>query len=280
MPGGGDDELRPGTRLIRDLAHPAAFTVRIDGTDQSYVDLDDPLRLEFDYVQRIADLIDVLTEPGRPVRVVHVGGGALTLPRYVAASRPRSAQIVFEPDAELTTFVRQHLPLPKRSGIRVRHCDGRTGMATLPDGRADLIIIDAFVGAQVPAELTTLEFMTDAQRALAPHGALVINITDRGPSTYGRRVLAGVRAVFEHALLAAEPSTLKGRRFGNILVIGSIAALPVTEFAQRAGGAPYPYRVISGPRLAQVTGHVTGFTDADGETSPPPEQRIRLGGPS
>ena len=168
MPGGGDDELRPGTRLIRDLAYPAAFTVRIDGTDQSYVDLDDPLRLEFDYVQRIADLIDVLTEPGRPVRVVHVGGGALTLPRYVAASRPRSAQIVFEPDAELTTFVRQHLPLPKRSGIRVRHGDGRTGMATLPDGRADLIIIDAFVGAQVPAELTTVEFMTDAQRALAP----------------------------------------------------------------------------------------------------------------
>ena len=26
-----NDELRPGTRLIRDLAYPAAFTARIDG---------------------------------------------------------------------------------------------------------------------------------------------------------------------------------------------------------------------------------------------------------
>ena len=153
--------------------------------------------------------------------MVHVGGGALTLPRYVAASRPRSSQIVFEPDAELTAFVRRRLPLPRRSGIRVRPVDGRAGMSSLPDGRAELIIVDAFVGAQVPPELTTVEFLADARRALAPHGVVVINITDRGPSAYGRRVLAGVRAVFEHSLLAAEPSTLKGRRFGNILVIGA-----------------------------------------------------------
>ncbi len=83
--------------------------------------------------------------------MVHVGGGALTLPRYVAASRPRSSQIVFEPDAELTAFVRRHLPLPRRSGIRVRPVDGRAGMASLPDGRVDVIIVDAFVGCPGPA---------------------------------------------------------------------------------------------------------------------------------
>ena len=174
-------------------------------------------------MQRIADLLDVLGEPDRPMRIVHVGGGALTLPRYVAATRPRSAQIVLEPDAELTAFVRPHLPLPQRSGIRVRAEDGRTGMPRLADGRAELIIVDAFVGAQVPADLTTMEFLTDvATRCSGLAGALVVNITDRGPSTYGR---AGpgrtVRSVFAHTLLSAEPSTLKGRRFGNVLVIGS-----------------------------------------------------------
>ena len=125
-------ELRPGTLLIPDRAYPAAFTVRVDGTDQSYVDLDDPLRLEFDYVQRIGDLIDVMAPPGMPLRVIHVGGAALTLPRYVAASRPRSSQLVFEPDTELTAFVRLHLPLPKRSGIRVRENGGRAGVAACP----------------------------------------------------------------------------------------------------------------------------------------------------
>ena len=250
-------ELRPGTRLIRDVAYPAAFTVRIDGTDQSYVDLDDPRRLEFDYVQRIADLIDVLTEPGRPMRVIHVGGGALTLPRYVAATRPRSAQIVLEPDTELTAFVRRHLPLPPRSGIKVRAVDGRTGIQELPDGRAELVIVDAFVGAQVPADLTTMEFFTDVGRTLAPAGALVVNVTDRGPSTYGRRVAAGLRSVFPHTLLSAEPSTLKGRRFGNVLLIGSGRPLPVSAFAERAGewALSVPGRLRRSPRAVDRRPH-------------------------
>jgi spermidine synthase len=273
-PAGHVIELRPGTRLIRDLAYRAAFTVRIDGTDQSYVDLDDPRRLEFDYVQRIADLTDVLAEPGRPLRVVHVGGGALTLPRYVAVTRPRSPQIVLEPDAGLTAFVRRHLPLPPRSGIRVRGVDGRTGIEALPDARAELIIVDAFVGAQVPAELTTIEFLTDVRRALVPSGTVVINVTDRGPSTYGRRVLAGVRSVFAHTVLSAEPSTLKGRRFGNLLMVGSDAPLPVTAFAERAGRGPYPYRVLHGGRLAQLASGHTGFTLADAQRSAPPDPRL------
>ena len=108
-----------GARLVPDLAYPRAFTLRIGRTDQSYVDIDDPLRLEFDYVQRLADIVDSVAEPGRRIRVVHVGGAGMTLPRYLAATRPTSAQVVLEPDIDLTAFVRRHLPLPARSGIKV-----------------------------------------------------------------------------------------------------------------------------------------------------------------
>src|SRR5918995_6261201 len=145
---------RDGARLVPDVAYPRAFTLRVGRADQSYVDLDDPLRLEFDYLQRLADVTDCVAVPGERLRAVHVGGAAMTLPRYIAATRPRSAQVVLEPDAELTAFIRAHLPLPQRSGIKVRATDGRTGIAELRDGIADLVIIDAFVGTQVPAELT------------------------------------------------------------------------------------------------------------------------------
>ena len=114
-----------GAMLVPDLAYRRAFTLRVGRTDQSYVDLDDPLRLEFDYVQRLVDVVDSVAEPGQRLRVVHVGGAAMTLPRYVAVTRPSSAQIVLEPDIELITFVRRHLPLPTRSGIKVRGTDGR-----------------------------------------------------------------------------------------------------------------------------------------------------------
>jgi hypothetical protein len=112
------------------------------------VDLADPRRLEFDYVQRLADIVDSVAEPAQRLRVVHVGGAGMSLPRYVAATRPTSAQLVLEPDIELTAFVRRHLPLPVRSGIKVRGTDGRRGIAELRNGYADLVIIDAFVGAR------------------------------------------------------------------------------------------------------------------------------------
>ncbi len=263
--------------FIADHAYPAAATIRVGGTDQSYVDLDDPRRLEFDYVQRIADLLDVCAEPGRPIRIVHVGGGGLTLPRYVAATRPRSSQIVLEPDAALTDLVRRELPLPKRSGIRVRAVDGRTGLAEIAAGRTEIVVVDAFAGARVPAELTTMEFLADVRRVLNPTGTVVLNITDRGPSTYGRRVLAGLADRFPHTMVSAEPSTFKGRRFGNIVLAGSSAPLPIREYAERAARGAYPYRVLHGPRLGQLIAGVGGFTDADAELSPAePGSRLRF----
>jgi hypothetical protein len=270
--------LRPGhdgAFLVPDLAYPRAFTLRIGRTDQSYVDLDDPLRLEFDYVQRLADVLDSVTEPGQRLRVVHVGGAAMTLPRYVAATRPSSAQIVLEPDVELTAFVRRHLPLPVRSGIKVRGTDGRSGIAELRDGYTDLVIIDAFVGARVPAELTTNEFLVDARRALSDHGKIMINITDRSPLDYARRVLAGVAITFPHLLLCVEPATLKGRRFGNVIIVGAATPLPYADIAQRVGRSPFPYRVLRSARLRQLLADSVAFTDADAEESPEPGRDLR-----
>ena len=261
---------RDGARLVPDVAYPRAFTLRVGRTDQSYVDLDDPRRLEFDYLQQIAVVLDHLAPPGTPLRTVHVGGAAMSLPRYLAATRPRSSQVVLEPDGELTAFVREHLPLPPRSGIRVREVDGRSGVAGLRDGYADVVIVDAFVGPRTPAELTSLEFWTDVRRVLTGSGAVIVNVTDRGPLAYGRRVLAGLAACFDHRILMAEASTLKGRRFGNVVLAAADVPLPVEAIAAEAGRAPYPYRVVTGAALTQLLGGAAPFTDAEGEESPAP----------
>jgi hypothetical protein len=269
--------LRPGADgalLVPDLAYARAFTLRVGRTDQSYVDLDDPLRLEFDYVQRLVDVLDSVAEPEQRLRMIHVGGAGMTLPRYVAATRPSSSQIVLEPDTELTAFVRRHLPLPTSSGIKVRGIDGRRGIASLRDGYADLVIIDAFVGARVPAELTTAEFLADARRSLSDHGVIIINLTDRGPLCYVRRVLAGVRLTFPHVLLCAESSTLKGRRFGNVIIAGGATPLPYASIADRAGRPPFPYRVLHGGRLRQLLADSRPFSDDDAEQSPEPGRNL------
>lgn len=276
----GELVLRTGeheTVLVPDPTRPHAFTLRVGRTDQSYVDLDDPRRLEFDYVQRIADVLDCIAPAGERLTVLHVGGAALTLPRYVAATRPRSAQVVLEPDTELTELVRVHLPLPRQSGIKVRAQDGRSGIASLRDGYADVVVLDAFAGSRVPPELTTHAFLADVRRVLVDDGTLLLNITDRGPFGYARRVLAGVAAGFDHVLFSAEPATLKGRRFGNVVITASRAPLPVTDIAARSGTSPYPYRVLHGARLTQLVAGAAPFTAEDSAWSPAPPADLLFG---
>ena len=68
--------------LLRDLDRQDGWLLSKDGVPQSYVDLQDPTFLEFEYVRLMADVIDLLDDG--PLSCVHVGGGACTLPRYIA----------------------------------------------------------------------------------------------------------------------------------------------------------------------------------------------------
>ncbi|AXT86809.1 spermidine synthase [Aeromicrobium sp. A1-2] len=256
--------------IVQDRDRPSGYTLRIDGTDQSHVDVDDPTRLEFDYMQRIADVIDALGSPGEPLRFLHIGGAAMTIPRYVAATRPTSAQVVLEPDERVTTLVREQLPLPRQSGIKVRPVDGRTGVAALRPDFADVVILDAFDGARIPAGLTTTEFFAEMARVTVDGGVVLLNLADKAPFPYVRRVVRGVRDSFAQVMLSAEPATLKGRRFGNVLVTASQRPLPWEGLARRAASSPFPYRVLPYRDVVEGFAARSPFTDADAERSPAP----------
>jgi hypothetical protein len=225
----------------------------MDDEAQSEVDPGDPTWLSFDYMRRIADVIDVLAERGAPLRVVHVGGAAMALPRYVAATRPRSSQIVLEPVEAVTELVRRELPLPARAGIRVRPVDGLSGVAALRDASTDVVVLDAFAGGEVPRELLSVGFFADVARVLATGGVLVANVADRAPFPDGRAAVAGLRQVFAQLVVGAEPATLKGRRRGNlVLVAGASVAEAAIARAWTGGGSPY--RRFAGTAVADSFG--------------------------
>ncbi|WP_407917345.1 spermidine synthase [Kitasatospora sp. NE20-6] len=270
------DEARPvqrpvalGTaRLLPDLDRPQAWLLTLDGTPQSYVDLAEPTHLEFEYTRRIGHLVDALAPAGQPLDALHLGGGALTLPRYLAATRPGSPQHVVETDGPLVGFVAEHLPWP--SGIEVTVGDARTALAAAPPAAADLVVSDVFHGSRTPAHLTSLEFVRLAAAALRPTGCYAVNLADGPPLAFAAAQAATVRAVFPHTCLVAEPSVLRGRRYGNILLVGSFSPLPADALARRLAADPFPARLSEGAALDALVGRARPVRDEDAVDSPPP----------
>jgi spermidine synthase len=275
------DEIQVGTgraQVLADADRPGGYLLIVDRVRQSYVDLDDPTYLDFDYMRTLADVIDALSPlPPQPLAVTHVGGGAFTLARYLTATRPGSSQVILEPDDALISLVRERLPLPSRSGIRVRPIDGVAGLSALPAAGADVIVLDAFLGGRVPAELTAPAFLADAVRVLRSSGVLLANIADGPPLTYVRRVLATLRTQFEHVLAVSDTTVLRGRRFGNVVVAAGGQPLPELAVARAAAAAAFPRRMRTGAELVRLIGGARPFTDQDTSRSPaPPEHTWRI----
>ncbi len=267
----GPTPVAGGTaELLADADRDGSWMLLVEGTPQSHVDLDDPAHLEFEYVRRMGHVLDLAAEPGAPLDVVHLGGGALTLPRYVSVTRPGSRQRVVEIDQQLTDLVREHLPLPRGARIRVRADDARVGLAALRDASTDVVVTDVFSGARTPAHLTSTEFAAEAHRALRPGGLYVANVADGPPLRFARAQVATLRAVFRDVCLLAEPGTLRGRRFGNLVAVASDAELPIDDLIRRCARDPMPARVVHGGDLLRFVGTSRPVHDVDAVDSPEP----------
>lgn len=257
--------------------YAGGWELAVDGTPQSHVDLDDPTHLHFEYVARMGAVIDLLRMPREALTAVHLGAGAMTLPRYVDATRPGSRQQVIELEPALVELVRSELPLPRQASIRVRIGDAREGLGRLPTalaGNVDLLVSDVYAGSQTPAHLTTVEFYTAIARLLAPEGVLLVNVADGSGLAFARRQVATVRAVFAHALVLAEVQVLKGRRFGNLVIAASASPLPATWLPRLMAAGPHPAKVAQGAELDEFARGARIATDADATPSPKPAASV------
>jgi len=285
-------EVRLGTaELVPDLDRASSWLLFIDGVPQSGVDLADPGYLEFEYVRRIGHLADLAFPPGEPLRGLHLGGGALTLPRYLQHTRPGSRQLVAELDDELTGLVREHLPLPAGHRIRVRAADARAVVESVRPASYDLVIADVFAGAVTPAHLTTAEFAAATARALRPGGVYAVNIAagqlplgetaskyaelpatpdfrtsrpaaSRDGLSEARSAVATIRSEYQETCMIAEASVLRGRRRGNLVIFGSDQPLPEAELGRAVAGDPFPARLVAGEDLRRFAAGAPVVTDA------------------
>ncbi|MBO0915769.1 spermidine synthase [Streptomyces laculatispora] len=272
------DVDRGTARLLPDVDRERAWLLTVDGAPQSYVDLDAPQHLEFEYARRLGHVVDCAAEPGAPLDVLHLGGGALTLPRYVAATRPGSRQDVAEADRGLLALVAEHLPLPDRSGIAVHGTDARAHLEATAPGSVDVLVADVFGGSRVPAHLTTLPYARAAERALRADGVYAANLADGAPFDFLRPQLATFAAVFEELVVIAEPAVLRGRRFGNVILVASHTPFDTAALIRRCAADAFPARVEQGAAVAGLVKGARPVGDAEAVDSPePPDGAFGIG---
>lgn len=260
----GPVSIPTGTvELTRDLDDPDGVTVLVNGVPSSYLDLADPTRLVFEYMQQMAAVIERYGDVGGPIDVVHLGAAGCALARAVDAARPGSRQLAIELDTVLPELVRGWFDLPRAPALRIRAGDARAELARLADASADVVVRDVFAGDTTPGHVRTREMVALVTRVLRPGGVYLANCADRPPLAGARAEVATLREAFADVAVIAEPGLLRGRGYGNVVLAATddpdLLGSPALARAVRS--LPAPARLLHGAEVTAFVGTATPLAD-------------------
>ncbi len=240
---------------------PTRKVLVLDDLRHSYVDTDDPTLLAFWYVRRLVDAIESAPASND---IVYLGGGALTIPRYVRATRPGTNQTVFEIDGDLIEVVESQMGLDRDTPepIEIVVGDARLALDAVPDDAADIVIGDAFGSRSVPFHLATREFLAEVDRVLRPGGVYAANIIDGPAQKFLAAEAATLAQVFDHVVVVRGEAMIAGQR-GNAVVIASDTPLDAAEFDRLRRDAGDPGDVLGdgvGAGVGDIEAYIDGAT--------------------
>lgn len=241
---------RIAARLVSGRGANGGYSLVVDGTTQSHVNPDDPRDLQLEYVRLIAAILDGTRTDGETVSVLHLGGGALTVPRYVNATRPGSRQHVVELYEELYEFVVEHLPLPE-DAVTAEFVDARAALEGA--GQYQVSIVDVFSGDVAPRHISTVQFFQTLAGHLEPGGLVIVNTLATRGLGFTREVLATLGEVFAHTVAVANPGVIAGDVIGNVELAASDAPIDAEGIRARLQDHARRIDVLDGDRVAALT---------------------------
>ncbi|MCL2787698.1 MAG: fused MFS/spermidine synthase [Micrococcales bacterium] len=245
----GAVEIASGTvRCVRTPGDPNGVLVEVNGAPSSYLDLKDPLRLEFEYMAWMFAAITQHLPTDQALRAIHIGGAGCALPRALDAAYPKARQLVYEIDPVLARLAREWFDLPRAPRLRIRAAEGAQELRARRDGSCDVIVRDAFVDGHVPPHMLSVEFAACARRVLTDQGIYAANCAGTKTLDAAKSEVAAVAGAFPYVAVIAEPGQLRGRRWGNAVILGGGPALAGTAIGlvRRLTLLPFPARIIAG----------------------------------
>ena len=179
-----------------------------------------PWSLELEYTRDMMFPLLLADDAGWPRRVLVIGLGAASIPRFLYRHFPRAAQTIVEREKSVIDAARQSFRLPdERMRFRIEIGDG-VDYVIASDRRFDWIIVDGFDGHGRPGELDSLPFYCNCIARLADRGVVSLNLLTWRHGLRGG--LARLTAAFGTHFAALPPCDS-----GNVIAVGSAGA-PVT----------------------------------------------------
>lgn len=139
-------------------------------------------------------------------KMIVVGGGGYTFPRYAKTMLPETHLDVIEIDPGVTRVAYEYLGLKKELGIRDFNMDGRQFIAEKAEPLSyDLIVQDAVNDLSVPWHLLTKEYNDAVKAVLKPNeGVYLLTIIDEiDAGKIWRASMATLKKSFAHVTLLA-----------------------------------------------------------------------------
>ena len=146
----------------------------------SYVNINNPLDLKYEYIKMYGEIIDYLSTYKPVFSSLNIGGGGYVFPKYLEAVYPKSSFDVVEIDPEVTKTDYKYLGLSKDTKIKSYNLDGRWYLMNCRK-KYDFIFLDAINDISIPYNLVTKEFNELIKQGLNDDGFFITYIIDRFP---------------------------------------------------------------------------------------------------
>jgi len=204
----------------------------LDHLIHSYVDLTNPLHIEYEYERIYSDVLKWKFNENNEFTSLTIGGGGYTFPRYMEITYPKAHIDVVEIDPQVTQVVYEHLNMPKDTRITTYNTDGRWYIMNCKK-KYDLVFTDAYNDLSIPYHLTTKEFAAQIKNIMNPNAILMSNIIDNfQKGAFLPSYIKTLREVFGKGnvfLISVNPN-FKETRISTFIVLASNGALDINAF--------------------------------------------------
>ncbi|MFN8484805.1 MAG: fused MFS/spermidine synthase [Anaerolineae bacterium] len=193
----------------------------LDHLIHSYNSLESPLSLHYAYERSYADLMEKAPVEGQRKLLV-LGGGGYTFPRYVEAKYPGSDIHVVEIDPGVTNVAMNHMEMLPDTKIRTTNMDARQYLETAPAGeKYNLILGDAFNDFSVPFHLTTQEFTQLVADHMTDDGLYLANVIDSGDAPFLSAYTRTIGQVFPYVYIIPNIPSWRTNLRNTFVIVGS-----------------------------------------------------------